>query len=275
MNVNKLLHGRRVFGDATAGLAHDLLTTFYRDHEMFYKYQQNYVLHLHIHYAEIYQNHGSLCNINTFSQEDIMGAVSKCKHGSRYWGDQLAFYLNIDFALKNSQQYEESAYSIFGSEGVFDETTLPVELIQVISSVHTSLCHCHDLNQCIKFYRRFRNKKQIVYHSLAYTKRQSSVSYFVKYNSLFGIIITFMSCDDKQYAIIKRHAVKKKFSDYFVSSPYHSLLSKPIDTFFFVLEKQSLQFDVVDVYSSLDMCIVIEEDDCFIVSPLSIYHEHD
>ena len=66
-----MLHGRRTFGDATADQAHVLLTTFYRDHELFYSHKQNYVLHLHLHYAELYRNHGSLSNINTFSQEDI------------------------------------------------------------------------------------------------------------------------------------------------------------------------------------------------------------
>ncbi|CAF1285776.1 unnamed protein product [Rotaria sordida] len=202
----RLLHGPRVFGDKTADVAHDLLTTFYHDHE---------------------------------------------------------------------RQYEELKPSIVEPAGVFDETTIPVELVQMISSVHASICQCQVLNQCIKFYRRFRHKNQIIFHSLAYTKRQSSVSYFVKYNSLFGSIITFMSCNDKQYAIIKRYPIKKLFSDYFVSSPYYGRLMKPLDTFFFVLEKVSFQFDLVDVYSSLYMCVVIEEDDCLIVSPISVYHEHD
>ncbi|CAF3625540.1 unnamed protein product [Rotaria socialis] len=91
----RLLHGRRIFSVATAQNAHQLLKFFYRDHELFNESQQNFVLHLHIHYGELYRSHGSLCNINTFSQEDLMGAVSKYKHGSRHWVDQLAFYLNV------------------------------------------------------------------------------------------------------------------------------------------------------------------------------------
>lgn len=94
----QLFHGRRIFREKTADLAHELLTTFYRDHKIFYTGQQNYVLHLHQHYYELYQNHGSLSNINTFSQEDIIGTVSEYKHGSRYWSDQLAFYLNVSFS---------------------------------------------------------------------------------------------------------------------------------------------------------------------------------
>jgi hypothetical protein len=147
--------------------------------------------------------------------------------------------------------------------------------MKIISSIHTKICNCHDFNKCMKFYRRFKNKKQIVYHSLAYTRRQSSISFFIKYGTLFGSIITFMSCNDKQYAIIKRYSTKKRFSDYFSSSVYYKLLSKSIDVFFFVLEKSSFQLDVIDIHSSMQICIVIEEDDCFIVSPLLVYHEHD
>jgi hypothetical protein len=91
----QLLHGGKVFGDTTADIAHELLTTFYRDHEIFYYCKQHFALHLHVHFAELYRNHGSLCNINTFSQEDMMGFVSKLKHGTRCWSDQLAFYLNV------------------------------------------------------------------------------------------------------------------------------------------------------------------------------------
>ena len=84
-----------------------------------------------------------------------------------------------------------------------------------------------------------------------------------------------MRCNGKEYAIVNRHMVKSCFSDHFISSYYYHILSKPIDSFFFVLNKVSSRFDVVDINISMEMCIIIEEDDCFVVSPLSVYHEHD
>jgi hypothetical protein len=75
------------------------LTAFYRDHQKFYIKEQNFVLHIHSHFPELYKNHGSLCNINTFSQEDLMGAVSKFKNGTTNWGEQIAFYLNVSFLV--------------------------------------------------------------------------------------------------------------------------------------------------------------------------------
>jgi hypothetical protein len=84
-----------------------------------------------------------------------------------------------------------------------------------------------------------------------------------------------MWCNGKEYAIINRHMVKSRFSDHFISSYYYSILSKPIDSFFFVLNKVSTQFDVIDINTSMEMCIIFEEDDCLVVSPLSVYHEHD
>ena len=79
-------------------MAHKLFIVFYRDHEVFYEGLQNYVLHVHLHFAELYKTHGSLCNINTFAQEDFMGFVSKCKNGTNHWADQLVFYLNVSFS---------------------------------------------------------------------------------------------------------------------------------------------------------------------------------
>jgi hypothetical protein len=81
-------------------MPHKLLIVFYRDHERFYYGLQNFVLHIHSHFAELYRNHGSLSNINTFSQEDFMGFVSKSKHGTNYWADQLVFYVNVSFSYK-------------------------------------------------------------------------------------------------------------------------------------------------------------------------------
>lgn len=115
----------------------------------------------------------------------------------------------------------------------------------------------------------------MVYHSLQYKKRQSSISYFIKYGSLFGEIVIFVHCSGKQYAIVRRYSIKSKFSDYFISSTYYGILFKPIDYFFFVLEKLSYHLDIIDIDSIADMCILIEGEDFFIASPISSSHEHD
>ena len=60
-----------------------------------------------------------------------------------------------------------------------------------------------------------------------------------------------------------------------VSSSYYNALSKPMDSFLFILNKQSHQLDVFDAHMFMEMCIIIEEDSCLVVSPLSVYHEHD
>ncbi|CAM4838740.1 unnamed protein product [Rotaria magnacalcarata] len=54
-------------------MADELLKTYYKHHSDYYKFLANFVLHLHSHFAEIYQRHGSLTYINTFSQEDFIG----------------------------------------------------------------------------------------------------------------------------------------------------------------------------------------------------------
>jgi hypothetical protein len=95
-----MLHGPSSFGRDTADRANALLTTFYNDHSSYYTSKNNFVLHLHSHYIDMYKRHGSLCNINTFHLEDIIGAVSRYKHGSRFWGEQIVFHLNVSFYVE-------------------------------------------------------------------------------------------------------------------------------------------------------------------------------
>lgn len=61
--------------------ADELLKIYYKYHSNYYEYLSNFVLHLHTHYADIYQRHGSLAYINTFAQEDLMGYVAKNRNG--------------------------------------------------------------------------------------------------------------------------------------------------------------------------------------------------
>jgi hypothetical protein len=96
-----MLHGDRRFGNETGPLANQLFSFFYRDHELYYTGLQNLVLHLHTHLVAQYNNYGSLSNTNTFAQEDLIGHLSKSKHGTRYWGDLLAFYYNVSYLLRH------------------------------------------------------------------------------------------------------------------------------------------------------------------------------
>jgi hypothetical protein len=152
---------------------------------------------------------------------------------------------------------------------------MPSELTNLIPNIHASLCNCNDLANCLKFYRRYRNKNLNIYHSLSYAKRQSSVSYFIKYGSSYGSIVTFFSCNKKAYAVIQRYSMKNLFSEYITSSPYHNILSKSMDSFFVVLNDVSTEFDIIGVQNVMDMCIVIEQKGSLVVTPLSAVYEHD
>ncbi|CAF3834664.1 unnamed protein product [Rotaria magnacalcarata] len=173
----RLLHGRRVFGEETASKADILLTTFYRDHELFYRALQDFALHLHMHFGELYQKHGSLCNVNTFSQEDIMGAVSKYKHGSRFWGDQIVFYLNIDFTLKNIHHSEDNSFSIAASERLFDITSVPEDLIEMLPDIHRRVYSIFDMVG-IQGEKRVRRPRKVFSPSDKFTGPTHYLLYF-------------------------------------------------------------------------------------------------
>lgn len=193
----------------------------------------------------------------------------------------------------NNKKRTQSS-SISFSKGVFDGTKIPDGFIQVIliqtntllevvlcsylkklPEIHLAICGCQNLVNCVTFYQRFRNNQGIVFHSLSYKKRNNSLSYMVKYGKLFGEIAVFMQCNGIEYAIINRLKEKHSFSSYFAASRYYCILNKPLDCFFYTLVKESNQIDVVKIEPSMKMCIAVEENDCFIVSPLSVHYEHD
>ena len=98
----RLIHSNKVLGENTSLLSNKLLTTYYRDHTKYFHHHLNFVLHLHEHFAGLYDQHGPLSSINTFSYEDFIGYVSKNRNGTVFHHDLLAYYYNIDVHLQNS-----------------------------------------------------------------------------------------------------------------------------------------------------------------------------
>ncbi|CAF3844015.1 unnamed protein product [Rotaria sordida] len=100
----RLLHGQSIVGLETGKLADELFQQFYRDHDEHYYGLQNLVLHLHTDFVTMYQNHSALSNIECFGQEDLIGSVESNHHGTRYYGESIAYYYNIDFSLHNKSK---------------------------------------------------------------------------------------------------------------------------------------------------------------------------
>ena len=272
----RLLHGRSPFENDTSKIARQLLTKFYEDHQLFYNQLQNFVLHLHVHYPELYLNHGALSNIGTFGQEDLIGAISSSHHGTRYFGELISHYYNIDFAL----QAKKATVTI--NDGPNDPSNDSADQYEGAIDFHSRLCDdCSELNDCLTIYRRFIIHRQ-TFHSLIYYKRRQSVSYFVEYmfdqnikDRRFGVIKYFFTHKEQGYAAIEHHPTKCLYSDYFRRSKYYGLLKEPLDFLFFVLERKCDNTNLVHTSWIVKHCIVIEMDKSLIVTPISVYDEHD
>lgn len=261
--------------DASA-LAHNLFLQFYKDHDKYYVDLQNFVLHLHIHYSMIYEQYGSLCNIGCFGQEDLIGGISSNHHGTRSYGELVCHYYNIDFALSNILDSAKEA-----QDGPIDPINQSANTIRYADDCHQRLCGCNGLDKCLVLYRRCFVRERL-FHSLLYQKRQRCISYFIQYSSNddgeqrhFGAIEYFFTCHGKSFALVHRYPVKQLYSEFYRTSRYFSLLKKALDSFFFVLKSESSQLDVILVEQICIHCIMIEENEYFIVTPISSYNEHD
>jgi hypothetical protein len=256
-------------------MADRLFSEFYKDHELFYDALQPFKLHLHSHYSSMYKMHGALSNVNCFGPEDLIGSVSANNYGTRSYGESITYYYNIDFHL-HSKRNQSSTIN-----GPHDRCSSPASSFTCMSNLHASLCHCRQLDSCCLIYRRFIIH-DAMFHSMIYQKKHGSISYFVEYRwesrpceRRFGAIELFFTFDRNGYAVIRRHRAVRLYSDSFKQSSYYFLLLRPLDTLYYVLEKNSSQLDLVQIDTIVSHCIVNEKIDYIFVTPFSSYHEHD
>lgn len=271
----RLLHHGDTFEERTSEFANRLFTEFYKDHDLFYDDLQNFKLHLHSHYSTMYDMHGAFSTVNCFGPEDFIGSVSANSHGTRYYGDSITYYYNVEFHLQNKKKQIEV------TNGPYDLSSTSAGDIDCIQSIHTTLCGCDRLNLCCSIYRRFIIRGAM-FHSLNYHKRQKSISYFVQYlfdneanDYRFGAIEFFFTCSTQSYAAIRYHRVKYLYSDVFKFSSYYYLLQRPLDSLYYILERDHHQLNIIQTDLIVSHCIVIEKDDHLFVTPFSSYHEHD
>ncbi|CAF3843238.1 unnamed protein product [Rotaria magnacalcarata] len=162
----RLIHADKIFGDNTSLLAHELLTTYYRDNTQYFHNHVNFVLHLHEHLASLYDQHGPLSSINTLAFEDFIGYVSKNRNGTVFQHDLLAYYFNIDVHLRNSMQEK-----YLTSDGLFDLFVLSSKdsSFNALVNYHAKKCLCNVMINCVKYYRRY-----IITNSMAYFDNNTS-----------------------------------------------------------------------------------------------------
>ena len=159
-----------------------------------------------------------------------------------------------------------------------DQTDSLLSMTHDIIEHHLVVCNCGKLDQCVHTYRRCIIDTK-VYHSLIYTRRNSTISFFVQYytnqgDSNFGKIRYFFTSNNDTFAVIDHHEIKKKFSN-FISTSYCELLRKSIDSFFYVLYFESSVVHCVPIALIRNHCIIFEMNNCIIASPISGYGEHN
>ncbi|CAF1545679.1 unnamed protein product [Didymodactylos carnosus] len=234
-----------LFDQQTSQIAAELFERYYEDHEQYHLNLQNFVLHLYVHYEKLYRNYGSSANIGCFAQEDLIGSVSSDRHGTRYHGELITYYYNLDFTL-NNRESERAPQQQQVYEPIDMDKNFVLNQCPALFEQHVQLCNCSYILNCVFVYRRciVRNR---VYHSLLYNKRGNAVSYFLK----------------------------QKFSDLFRASVYFDWLKAPLDSCFVVLRREPCtNFDCVDVNFIFKHYIVFDTNRSLIITEVSAYNEH-
>lgn len=88
-----------MFDADTSTIAKELFVKYYEDHDTFFDKLQDFALHVHLHFDQLFDNHGSLCYLGTFAQEDFIGSISKNFHGTRFHGELITYYYEVRRSL--------------------------------------------------------------------------------------------------------------------------------------------------------------------------------
>jgi hypothetical protein len=187
-------------------------------------------------------------------------------------------HVQIDFAMRNVTS-TNTPTTANHTDGPLDREMSNPSAFDDVNQHNISFCGCDEPGQCMAIFRRCVIDGKM-FHSLIYTRRGSTISYFVRYrhhlnDNLFGKIRFFFSMNQETFALIENHPLQAKFSEFVSHSTYYQLLSKSIDSFYFVLSNESSSMHCVPVNCIENHCIVFERLDCILVTPLSICHEHD
>ncbi|CAF4156388.1 unnamed protein product [Rotaria magnacalcarata] len=135
----RLLHGPRKLGSDTEHVANQLISIYYKDHPLFYKKIQNYVLHLHCHLADQYYLHGSLSNLGVFGQESFLGYLSRGRSGTRNLGQIIVNNYHVDFTLCNQSQQISNNQSK-EIDGLFDPVNISITaLFTILIKLHVTI----------------------------------------------------------------------------------------------------------------------------------------
>ena len=239
-------------------------------------------LHLHIHFVDQYKQFGSLAHLGSFGQESLIGYISFNRQGSRFIGDTICRNYSIDVLMHNKLDCKYPSSSIQMIDRLFDQY-LNSDLFSNYSilSAHSNICGCSTANDSLKLFRRCVIRRH-VYHSMHCTKRQKSVSFFIRYRDSdnpveyrFGKIIIFFKYLTSSYAFIERYPVIQKFSE-LLPSPHYRLLHKPVNELFFIISQtRSSNLEPILLSRILDHCIVFDCIEYQITTPVSSYDEHD
>ncbi len=82
-------------------MAKELFVKYYQDQEIFFNKFQDFVLHLHLHFDQLFNYHGSLCYLDTSGQEDFIGAVSKNFHGTRFHAKLITYHYEVGKSMSS------------------------------------------------------------------------------------------------------------------------------------------------------------------------------
>jgi hypothetical protein len=275
----RLLHGQPLFGNNTPYVAHDLFVRYYAQSDKFFPGQLNITLHNHLHFKEQYRRFGALCHTGSFGQESLIGYIGTNWQGTRYLGESICYYYSIDFELHNHPGDSGPHIDCDGpSDGV---RSFDFSHHRSVVLVHDQSCTCQSVNSCVNGFQRYRISRKC-FHSLAYSRRQKSVSYFVRCQKencvefLFGKIVIFFTHGGSTFALLQVHPVQSYCSDFFQASESYFLLKKPLDRLFFLLSLSPLpELEACPIDLLLDHCIVFSHEKHLIVTPVSSYDEHN
>ncbi|CAF1297369.1 unnamed protein product [Rotaria magnacalcarata] len=243
-------------------------------------------VHALIHLWQQAQEHGALAYHSLFAAESCLQIFEKLAHGSVILGHQMAYWWCIIRQL--SSKHKQYSINLFNHHGIIYDNFIDLNLVK---DYHQEFClifyetFSEFPNTSLRYHSRYQNSF-ILYHSLSYSRRQSSNSYTVcvndKRNSLksvikYGECFFFFDMRNEPFMFFKRFTESKNlFSSFLKPIEYIPYWDIYINKYYQIVKHSSYELEIIPCSCIISKCISLKLDDDFSVfTPVEIETEHD
>ena len=243
-----------------------------------------YSTHALLHLSEQVLAHGCLSSHSMFSTESFLHHLSKLAHGSVALGEQMSFWYTIDRHIHSKKT--RYSFDLYEKRIMYEDKFLNHQIhIRFQDIFRTCFLRLFDIapDESVRYSSRFQSGF-IVFHSLCYSNRKSSVSFNVCVWDEFSTrltcaaeIIFFFRFRNDDFCLCKKFVpCSRSFSSLIAVHRKVPLWCEYLDRYYFFVNKSSFVYEILQCRDIRRKCLLLPFDETFrVCTEIELELEHD